>query len=241
MVDQVQALAVFRAQARNVSDLEKAWKYLNRQLNEAIRTKNSNAVKITTKFLALNYCALAEAKFSKLIHTPHGLELSYVSQIKAAAHRRGVKEGWRTCVELALKSVPPGPSNHLPNVRQKIFGYVESYIFDPSQLRNKLAHGQWSKALNGDNTAENADLTVEIDRLDVTDLYRKKTSLDKLCAIVEDLIESPAKAHFASYWKHVTDLEEEMLEMSQWTLALKTTAILTKAAGAKCASCGRRI
>lgn len=240
MIDHNQRLLVFRAQTENVRELERAWSYLNRQINDAIRTKSAHAVKINTKFLALNYCAIAEAKFSKLIHTPYGLELSFIGQIKSATTSRGVKAGWEKCVELTLKSVPAGPSNHLPNVRQKLLEYIEKYIFDPSQLRNKLAHGQWENALNRENTALNALTTNEIAELNIVELYRKKTALDKLSSIIEDLIESPEKAHFNLYWNHVLELDQQMQEMGNWTFAKKEESILLKSAGAKCTNCGRR-
>lgn len=240
MIDHDQRLLVFRAQTENVRELERAWSYLNRQINDAIRTKSAHAVKINTKFLALNYCAIAEAKFSKLIHTPYGLELSFISQIKSAATSCGVKAGWEKCVELTLKSVPAGPSNHVPNVRQKLLEYIEKYIFDPSQLRNKLAHGQWENALNRENTALNALTTNEIAELNIVELYRKKTALDKLSSIIEDLIESPEKAHFNLYWNHVLELDQQMQEMGDWTFAKKAESILLKSAGAKCTDCGRR-
>ena len=240
MINNNQRLLVFQAQTENLRELEKSWAYLNRQINYAIRTKNAQAVKINTKFLALNYCALAEAKFSKLLHTPYGLELGFISQIKSATHSRGVKAGWEKCVELTLKSVPAGPSNHPANVRQKLLDYIERYIFDPSQLRNKLAHGQWVKALNRENTALNILTTNEIETLDVVELYRKKIALDKLSFIIEDLIESPEKAHFNSYWAHVTELDQHLQEMERWTFAKKTESVLSKSAGAKCANCGRR-
>lgn len=239
-MDHNQRLLVFRAQTENVRELERAWSYLNRQINDAIRTNNTHAVKINTKFLALNYCAIAEAKFSKLIHTPYGLKPSFVSQIKSTTTKHGVKAGWEKCVELALKSVPAGPSNHLPNVRQKLLEFIEKYIFDPSQLRNKLAHGQWKNALNRENTALNSLITNEIAELDIVELYRKKTALDKLSSIIEDLIESPEKAHFNSYWNHLLELDQQMQEMENWTFAKKTAAILSKSAGAKCTNCGRR-
>jgi hypothetical protein len=240
LINNDQRLEIFIAQTENVRELEKAWLYLNRQLNEGIRSKSDQAVAISTKFLALSYCALAEAKFSKLIHTPYGLHLPLIDQIKAASHERGVKAGWEKCIELTLRSVPKGKHNHLPNVRKKLLGLVDKYIFDPSLLRNKLAHGQWVSALNRDNTAKNAKATAQINNLDVTKLYKKKFALEKLSSLVEDLIESPTKAHLNSYWDHIIGLESRLAEMDLWTYSQKKSSILSKATGARCVACGRR-
>ena len=40
------------------------------------------------------------------------------------------------------------------------------------------------------------------------DLYRRESSLSRLAAILEDMIESPNRAHRRDYWTHLTDLEE---------------------------------
>ncbi len=39
---------------------------------------------VQTKILALVFSAWAEARFSKLIHTPYGFDLNEIRQIKAA-------------------------------------------------------------------------------------------------------------------------------------------------------------
>jgi hypothetical protein len=228
LVDNTQRLIVFRAQTENVRELERAWKHVNRQLNDAIRSKNPHGIAINTKFLALTYCALAEARFSKLIHTPFGLQLSYISQIKKATADGGVKLGWLKCVELALKAIESSKGNHVPNVKQRLSNLIDAYIFDPSILRNKLAHGQWVKALNRENTAENAKMTSEIAILDAVDLYRRKFALERLSAIVEDMIESPDRAHFNAYWDHLSLLEGRLSEMNGWTMTKKISSLAAK-------------
>ncbi len=105
---------------------------------------------------------------------------------------------------------------------------IESYIFDPSLLRNKLAHGQWCIALNRENDRVNADATAEIQNLNVIELYKRKQALEKLAQIIEDIIESPNKAHPRDYWPHIVDLEKTQLELSSWTMQKKIDQLLRK-------------
>ncbi|WP_157627249.1 hypothetical protein [Variovorax boronicumulans] len=221
-------LAVFQAQTENVRELERAWKHTNRQLNDSIRAKNVHATSINTKFLALLYCALAEATFSKLIHTPYGLNLGHISQIKKAITSNGVKAGWTKCAELTLMLVVSPKSSHVPNVRQKLNTLIDEYIFDPSMLRNKLAHGQWVMALNRENTAENPAMTQAISGLDVVDLYRKKDALASLASILEDMIESPDNAHFKFYWDRLMKIEADQIDKAKWTFAQKEASLFAK-------------
>lgn len=227
-MDEHQRTAVFQAQTQNVRELERAWSQINRQINSLILQKNESAVGINTKVLALIYCALAEALFSKLIHTPDGLEIQEIVQVKSVANEKGIKNGWAKCVELAVRRVDGGKSNHQPNVLKKMGAMIDAYIFDPSVLRNKLAHGQWCVALNRENSAVNQDITKEIEKHTVVELYRRKSALEKLAAILEDIIESPNKAHHRDYWLHLTQFEEKQAELAKWTYERKVSQLFEK-------------
>ena len=187
-MDEQQRVVVFEAQTTNVRELERAWSHVNRQINALILRKDQKSVEISTKLLALIYCALAESIFSKLVHTPYGLRLGEVDQVKRATIANGVKSGWLKCAELAMKRVESAKSNHCHNVLQRLSVMIEKYIFDPSLLRNKLAHGQWSVALNRDNTAVNVDITEKIAAHTVVELYRRKNALEKLSSLIEELL-----------------------------------------------------
>jgi hypothetical protein len=221
-------LEIFHAQTTNVRELQRAWVQINRHINSAILTKNTTAVQVDTKLLALVYCAFSEALFSKILHTPHGLDLSHIDQIKSAAQSNGIKSAWQKCAELGMQRVESSKSNHGHNALKKLTELIDEYIFDPSVVRNKLAHGQWSIALNRENSAVNAELSKEIEALSVVELYRRKYALEKLAAILEDIIESPNKTHHRDYWIHLTAIEEEQRKMSEWTYGRKAARLLEK-------------
>lgn len=229
-MNEQQRLEVFRAQTTNVRELERTWKHMNRQINNLLLADNVVAVQVNTKFFALLYCALAEAIFSKIIHTPYGLSLDYIAQVKTATQSYGIKAGWIKCLELAMQSVQGSKTNHGHNVELRFKRLIEQYIFDPSLLRNKLAHGQWKIALNRDNDAINGALTNEIQNLSVVELYRRKSALEQLSNILEDVIESPNKAHHRDYWGHLDTFESEQQKMAKWTFEGKLAQLREKAA-----------
>lgn len=227
-MDEQQQLSVFRAQTKNVRELRHAWKRVNRQINDLLVRKDFKAVEVNTKILALIYCAHAEVVFSKLIHTPYGLALSEIEQIGEITRVNGIKFGWIKCAELAISHVEGAKRNHRPNVLQRLTTMIEEFIYDPSLIRNKLAHGQWCVALNATNTAVNNDLTTEMAAFTVVDFYRRWYSLEHLAAILEDVIESPNRAHRRDYYQRLTDLEAKQHEMSTWTLEHKIAQLRTK-------------
>ena len=211
---------VFKAQTENVKALEQAWRHLNRTINAAYISGDSSSAEIHTKLLAQVYCAFSEAVFSKLIHTPDGFSLDDISQVKAKG-KRNIVEAWKKCVELSLRKVDANRSGHVPNTRKRIYDLIDSYVYDPSLLRNKIAHGQWRIALNSHNTKVNEAITNQVKSITVVDLYRYKEAFTSLFRIVEDIIESPNKAHHRDYWVHITDFEESQKKMASWTVENK--------------------
>lgn len=225
-------LDVFAAQTENVRALEQAWKHINKTINAAYSSGDNSTAAIHTKLLAQVYCAFAEAVFSKVIHTPDGLTLNEISQVKSRG-KKNVVEAWKKCVELSLRKVQGKSSGHVANTRQKVESLIDQYIYDPSLLRNKIAHGQWKVALNSNNSKVNETLTAKVQAISVVDLYRHKEAFQSLFRIVEDIIESPNKAHHRDYWSHITQFEESQRKMASWTIEKKIASLKAKKGRAK--------
>jgi len=218
---------VFAAQTINVRALEQAWKHINKAINAAYSGGDSAAAEIHTKLLAQVYCAYAEAVFSKVIHTPNGLSIDEIAQVKSKG-KSDIVQAWKKCIELSLRRVNGKSTGDIANTRQRIESLIDSYIYDPSLLRNKIAHGQWKIALNSTNTKVNVALTGKLQSITVVDLYRHKEAFQSLYRIVEDIIESPNKAHRRDYWVHITQFETSQQEMANWTVQNKISALKAK-------------
>lgn len=218
---------IFAAQTANVQALEQAWKHINKAINAAYSCDQKSTADIQTRLLAQVYCAFAEAVFSKLIHTPDALTSDEIAQVKTKG-KRNIVEAWKKCVELALKKVQGQNSGHIANTQKKIYSLIDQYVYDPSLLRNKIAHGQWQVALNANNTKVNPALTAKVQSLTVVDLYRSKEAFQSLFRIIEDIIESPNKAHQRDYWVHITEFENSQRKMSAWTVEKKVDALKKK-------------
>lgn len=216
------SLTVFKAQTENVRSLNQAIKQIKRAINASLRSSDFTSANVQTKILALTFSAWAEARFSKLIHTPHGFDLSEILQIKTIQKQYGLEQGWEKCLELALRKVSASRrGNEIPNKRQEISRIIKTYIIEPSLLRNKIAHGQWKIALNRNNDAENPEFTAKLRDLDVIAVSIWLQAYEFLARIIEDLIESPNKAFRRNYWLHLTELENFLVKAKSWTLQKK--------------------
>lgn len=221
------SLEIYKAQTTNLKSLENAWKEINKNINLAIVTNNDNLLKILTKQSILIYCAYAETSFSKLIHTPYGLSIDKIKQIKNISKRNGISQGWKKCIELSVQRLD-GKHNHIPNLKKKINELVDKYIFDPSLLRNKIAHGEWEIALNSEHTNINNDLSKLLNEIDIVKLTIYKNSFQLLIKILEDIIESPLKAHMKNYWVDITEYEENQKKFVTWTIEEKKEKLISK-------------
>jgi hypothetical protein len=228
-MDNTARLAVYRAQTENVRMLNQARKQINRAIHYALRKGDIVSSQVQTRVLALVFCAWVEASFSKAIHTPYGFTLEEIDQIKWAYQHFNLEIGWKKCIELGLRRISnPKKSNHIPNIRQKISSIVDEYVVAPSVIRNRVAHGQWKKALNNDNTAVNNKITNELGDLDVVVISKWFRVHEYLLSIIETLIESPNRAFHRDYWQEIAKLEDFLKESKKWNIDEKIKMLQKK-------------
>jgi len=207
----------YQIQTYNVRELNKAWKETTRLINESYRTKKNRSAELQTKLLALLFSAYTEAIFSKLIHTPYALSSVEIDDLKAK-FKNNSYEGWKRCLNKMVVKITSKSENEKESIKTEIRNILLTYIKKPSEMRNRLAHGQWSIALNSPNTQKNSDITKQIDELDVVKLEVYKKSFDLMVLLIEDLVESPNKAHIEHYDDRLENFDLEQAKMAQWTL-----------------------
>jgi hypothetical protein len=218
-------IEVYKDSVVNVREIKSNRKKIKKLLNLSIKNKLNSNLDLLTKIYAVIYSSFAEICFLKMIHTPYGFSENTISQINT---QRNLEEKWRKCMELAFIQI-----NNLNNVgeiqNKKLIlnRLIDKYIIEPSQLRNKIAHGQWKVALNNNNTARNNQTTLRINNLDFVQIDILFEIYEKIGQVVEDLIESPHKTHFRDFYNHLVELEELVEKTEQWTLETKIS-LLTK-------------
>lgn len=216
-MDQDAKLEVYQAQVENLRGLASALKHVRGTLNSALRTGDYASTESFNRMYALLYCSWVEANFSKTIHTPYGFDLDEIEQVKIA-QKTSVGEGWKKCVALGIRHLDARRGNFSPNVAQKLSRLIETYVVDPSVIRNKLAHGQWRIALNRENSSVNHDLTRDISLINVVEIEKRIYCQKKLTDLVESLIETPDKMFIRDWYNTVSQIEAELLERSKYTL-----------------------
>ncbi len=228
-MDNAGRLAVYRAQTENVRMLNQARTQINKAINNALRKGDIVSSQVQRRVLALVFCAWVEASFSKIIHTPYGFTLEEIDQIKRVYQHFNLETGWKKCIELGLRRISNSrKSNYKSNIRQKISSIVDDYVVAPSVIRNRVAHGQWKKALNNDNTAVNNSITNELDDLDAVVISKWFRIQEYLLSIIETLIESPNRAFHRDYWQEIAKLEDFLKESKKLNIDAKIKMLQKK-------------
>lgn len=215
---------IFRACTENAKDLKKQRKRLLALANRAIREKNDADLNSLTKLYALLYSAYAEVSLLKLIHTPNAFGDSEIAQIE---NGRNLEEKWKKCVELAFKKLNTDANlGEIANKKQTLTRIQNEYIIAPSQIRNKVAHGQWIVCLNNDCSHINVDATAEMKRLDFVKIDRLFSIYERFQQCILDLAISQ-RTHYRDYYVIITNLDEYIDSTRDWSLETKKQKILS--------------
>lgn len=210
---------IYKASCENVKRLKREAKLLNKLLNNAIKYNCNQDIETLTPILALVYSSYAEISFIKMINTPYGFEDSYIQEIMS---QRNLEQKWEKCFELVFDRIENNINKgEISNKRKQISEYFNKYILEPSQIRNKIAHGQWSVCFNNNCTRINEDLTNKIQNLDCVQIYRLFEIYEKFSCCIEDLIESPNRAHYRFFYNKISDLESYINKTQDYSLETK--------------------
>jgi hypothetical protein len=214
-------------QSKNVRKLKKVEANLVRTINNYLKKNDSFQVDLNTKLYALVYCTLSEAQFIQIVNTPDGFMDTEIEKIKAEKSRNGVVKAWELLFDMAFDKVNISwnTNTDLQNRRSELQNIIDNYIKTPSELRNKIAHGQWDFALNRENTAENTSKTKELNDLTVIQISIWSEVHQYLGLILRDLIQSPKNGFHRNYWTNLVKLQQFITESNSWTMSKRIATL----------------
>lgn len=214
-------------QSKNVRKLKKVEANLVRTINTYLRKNDSFQVELNTKLYALVYCTLSEAQFIQIVNTPDGFLYTEIEKIKTEKNRNGVVKAWELLLDIAFDKVHKNwiANTDLLGRRSELQRIIDTFIKNPSELRNKIAHGQWDFALNSDNTAENTIKTHELKNLTVIQISIWSEVHQYLGLIVRDLIQSPKNGFHRNYWTNLETLKQFISDSNGWTMGKRIATL----------------
>lgn len=214
-------------QSKNVRKLKKVEDNLVRTINTYLRKKDDFQVELNTKLYALVYCTLSESQFIQIVNTPDGFMDTEIEKIKTEKTKNGVVKAWELLFDMAFEKVNVNwkLDTDLLGRRSELQKIIDNYIKTPSELRNKIAHGQWDYALNRENTAENTSKTQELNNLTVIQITIWSETHQFLGLIVRDLIQSPKNGFHRHYWTNLVKLQQFIIKSNRWTMSKRIATL----------------
>jgi hypothetical protein len=224
----------------NVKRLKKAKSNINRLINIEIKLsktlpsgdiRQTDLEKISdlTKSAFLIYSSYTEANLLRLIHLPNSFESAEVKAI-IKAKQNNIINGWFKAIQLASNknNVSIVGGSTIAMCEQSLQGIINSYLRDPSLIRNKLAHGQWSTAYNRNCSSLNSNPMVEPNNLDIAKIDGWYLIFDKLAELLKQLIQSPNQGFAVQYSQLIQEINTIAIEVQSWNLITKRARLLKR-------------
>jgi len=173
------------------------------------------------------------------------------------AKKSGIGAGWIKIINLSFDKVDISneygvdKSKRIKRDKNKneLKDYIDKFIHKPSQLRNRIAHGQWKNIVEYDLKGLSEEERIKEDRKN-TKIEEKLNSLNSfdimkefkihtiIGKMIRDLVQSPNKAFLNNYEKYVKNLEDYLEKTKNRNIYTKIQKLKKRPSQSKCPECG---
>ena len=190
--------------------IESAITQIGLSLKEEISYKNSINVDIYTRILAQLVNSWIEVRLFKIINEEYAFTDREIRDILA---NKSLNEKWKCALTSSyLKAYNVKSSDKINDIRYStLISLIASEILGSNQLRNKLAHGQWKYAFNGNVTSINQKMTNKILNENIMKLQIKMNIFRYISQIIHDLaISKPTfERDFNTYYNRIRENQQQ--------------------------------
>lgn len=202
---------LYKAHVKNLRALEEGMSQIERDLNRAISEVNVSLSETLKKLYLFLTGAWAECRLKKLLYENPGFNGAHRSIIRA---ERSQADRWKKALEIGYRkrySIPKAPLSEstLPGTAWFRFVAIRDIIADDLEpligLRNTLAHGQWARPLNSEETDIAGVLIAQMDQENALTIKFKITMISSMSDLIHDLVASSSfERDFDRHYRHVT-------------------------------------
>ena len=174
--------------------IRKAIKSVQRSLRDYISKDDKLNTYIYTKIFSHLINSWAEVKVLKLVYERGGFNESERNRIIQCS---GPRERWEMALTIAFcKAYRISNVNNINSVTtpitprtryQELMQLISNDLLESNQLRNRIAHGQWSYAFNNDLLSINESLTGKLRQENIIKLQLRLKMFISLAQIIHDL------------------------------------------------------
>ncbi|MGP9810585.1 hypothetical protein ACTZWT_03625 [Rhodopseudomonas sp. NSM] len=203
-----------------------------RELKDCLAKGQSAPAAALLKTFILLIGAWAEVRFLKMLHEPNAFSDSERRRVLGESSKL---DQWKLAVELGFRR-----RYHLPKAKlsakvlsrtayhrlQDIHDLIDNDLRPIIEIRNKLAHGQWSRTFNGDLSEISKQMMSLLNSENALSANFKMKIIEVLSRIVNDLLVG-AKAFERDFDVHYGLLEQTRMNLrtrrfNDWEDSLKS-------------------
>ncbi len=221
---------LYKAHVNNIRAVEIAFERIMRELNGSLARGDEKTADALLKTAMLLLGAWAENRLRKLAYEPNGFSQREREMVSAATSQM---ESWKKAIELGFRkrygmpkadlsaSLPITARSHY----QTLLVILEDDLKPIIEVRNKLAHGQWSRTLNNANDDFSQEMMARISGENALTVKFKKRLLNYLAQLIHDLVagneafERDFDLHFKNLEQAKRDITKRLF--SSWLRAMQ--------------------
>ncbi len=188
-----------KASRRNKARLNKTLTQIKRALNQAIKDKNQEVVDFNVRFYIILQVAWLESTLLYLIFH-HQKQINQYTRTDILNEKTQIDKWDHLLKYFFRKYYLNGKTSKnfdLINVSHDVlhrFQYLTRLLHEEVkvfvEIRNKLAHGQWSVVLNNDMTGKSQELTTKVWTLTKKETWHAKNIIVNFSKLMEKLVMS---------------------------------------------------
>jgi hypothetical protein len=184
----------YKAHVHNLRAVDSGCTHIFRELKRCIATRQTVATNVLLKTFVLLIGAWSEVRLLKLLHEPHGFLDPERDKILGGSSKI---DQWKLCVELGFRRRYGVRSAVISRTSFPLTAYLryqelntllEHDLRPIIEIRNKLAHGQWERALNNDLTDVSQAMMALLNTENALSANFKKNIVEALSRLVNDLV-----------------------------------------------------
>jgi hypothetical protein len=185
---------LYKLHVRNLRAVDVACSQVFRQLKHCLSARQDRAADALLKTFILLVGAWAEVRLLKLLHEKNGFSNGDRASILAVGSKI---DQWNRALEIGFRRRYEVPHARLTRRSlpltvflryQEIASIVKDDLRPIIEIRNKLAHGQWTRTLNNDMTDVSEEMMALLNAENALSANFKKQILEKLSRILHDLV-----------------------------------------------------
>lgn len=209
---------LYKAHVKNLRSITVALDRLLTELNDNLSKGDNKTADALLKTSMLLMGAWAENRLRKVLFEQNGFSTAERMRVEGSPTQI---DSWKMAIEISFRKRYGLPNADLrtalpatPRAQYlALIGVVDGELRPIIEVRNKLAHGQWSRTLNNSNDDFAPATMALINGENAHSVKCKKRILESLALIIHDLV-AGNHAFPRDFDKHFKNLEHARLEIS---------------------------